>query len=75
DAAYQGDLKALYVMGENPVMSDPDSNHVRAALRKTFLIVQDIFMTPTAELAKVVLPAASFAEKEGTFAIAGLLFC
>jgi len=67
DAAYQGDLKALYVMGENPVMSDPDSNHVRSALQKTFLIVQDIFMTPTAELAKVVLPAASFAEKEGTF--------
>ncbi|MBA7519525.1 Formate dehydrogenase H [subsurface metagenome] len=66
-AAYQGDLKALYVMGENPVMSDPDSNHVRSALQKTFLIVQDIFMTPTAELAEVVLPAASFAEKEGTF--------
>ncbi len=67
DAAYQGDLKALYVMGENPVVSDPDSNHVRSALQKTFLIVQDIFMTPTAELAEVVLPAASFAEKEGTF--------
>jgi len=67
DAAYQGDLKALYVMGENPVMSEPDSNHVRSALQKTFLIVQDIFMTPTAELADVVLPAASFAEKDGTF--------
>lgn len=67
DGAEQGDLKALYVMGENPIMSDPDSNHVRAALKKTFLVVQDIFMTPTAELAEVVLPAASFAEKEGTF--------
>jgi formate dehydrogenase alpha subunit len=67
DAAFQGNLKALYVMGENPLMSDPDSNHVRQALQKTFLIVQDIFMTPTAELADVILPAASFAEKEGTF--------
>lgn len=67
DAAYQEQLKMLYVMGENPLMSDPDSNHVREALQKTFLIVQDIFMTPTAELARVVLPAASFAEKDGTF--------
>ncbi len=67
NAAHQGELKALYVMGENPVMSDPDSNHVREALQKTFLIVQDIFMTPTAKLADVILPAASFAEKEGTF--------
>ncbi len=67
DAAYRGELKILYIMGENPVISDPDSNHVRLALQKPFLIVQDIFMTPTAELADVVLPAASFAEKEGTF--------
>lgn len=67
DAAYCGDMKALYVMGENPIMSDPDSNHVRSALQKTFLVVQDIFMTPTAALADVILPAASFAEKEGTF--------
>ncbi len=67
DAAYCGDMKALYVMGENPMMSDPDSNHVRSALQKTFLVVQDIFMTPTAALADVILPAASFAEKEGTF--------
>ena len=67
NAAYKGELKILYVMGENPVMSDPDSNHVRSALQKPFLIVQDIFMTPTAELADVVLPAASFAEKDGTF--------
>jgi len=67
DAADRGELKAMYVMGENPVMSDPDSNHVREALQKTFLVVQDIFMTPTAELADVILPAASFAEKEGTF--------
>ncbi|HOF02561.1 MAG TPA: formate dehydrogenase subunit alpha [Atribacterota bacterium] len=67
DAAYRGELKMLYIMGENPVISDPDSNHVREALKKTFLVVQDIFMTPTTELADVILPAASFAEKEGTF--------
>ncbi len=65
--ARNGNLKALFIMGENPLMSDPDSNHVREALQKAFLVVQDIFMTPTAKLADVVLPAASFAEKEGTF--------
>jgi len=61
-------IKALYVMGENPVLSDPDSNHVVKALEKLeFLVVQDIFLTETAALADVVLPAASFAEKDGTF--------
>ncbi|RLA86912.1 MAG: formate dehydrogenase subunit alpha, partial [Deltaproteobacteria bacterium] len=63
-----GKLKALYIMGENPVISDPDSDHAVAALQKLdFLVVQDIFLTETAQLADVVLPAASFAEKEGTF--------
>ncbi|MPW26686.1 formate dehydrogenase subunit alpha [Alkalibaculum sp. M08DMB] len=64
----EGDLKVLYVMGENPMLSDPDINHVKEALEKIdFVVVQDIFLTETAELADVVLPAASFAEKEGTF--------
>ena len=68
EAAGQADIKAMYIMGENPVLSDPDSNHVIEALEKLdFLVVQDIFMTETAEKADVVLPAASFAEKEGTF--------
>ncbi|HCX64552.1 MAG TPA: formate dehydrogenase subunit alpha, partial [Eubacteriaceae bacterium] len=63
-----GSVKALYVMGENPVVSDPDITHVKEALQKAeFLIVQDIFMTETAEYADVVLPASSFAEKDGTF--------
>lgn len=67
-AAEEGKLKALYIMGENPVMSDPDINHaVKAFKRLDFLVVQDIFMTETAELADVVLPATCFAEKEGTF--------
>jgi len=61
-------LKAIWIMGENPVISDPDANHVKKALEKIeFLIVQDIFLTPTAELADVVLPGVSFAEKDGTF--------
>ncbi|MBF7096667.1 formate dehydrogenase subunit alpha [Alkalibacter mobilis] len=63
-----GSLKMLYVMGENPVVSDPDTKHVEEALRKAdFIVVQDIFMSETAEFADVVLPAASFAEKDGTF--------
>ncbi|CAL7960304.1 Formate dehydrogenase subunit alpha [Gammaproteobacteria bacterium] len=61
-------LKAFYIMGENPVISDPDQNHVKHALGKLdFLVVQDIFLTPTCEFAHVVLPAVSFAEKDGTF--------
>jgi len=68
DAAIEGDLKALFVMGENPVIADPDQAHVREALEALdFLVVQDLFMTETAEYADVVLPAASFLEKEGTF--------
>ncbi len=67
-AAYAGKVKALYIMGENPMVSDPDLNKVEKALESLdFLVVQDIFLTPTAKLADVVLPAASFAEHEGTF--------
>jgi formate dehydrogenase alpha subunit len=67
-AAAEGTIKAMYIMGENPVLSDPNVNHTLAALRKLdFLVVQDIFMTETAELADVILPAACFAEKDGTF--------
>jgi formate dehydrogenase alpha subunit len=67
-AAHHGDLKAMYIMGENPVLSDPDANHVIQALKNLdFLVVQDIFLTETGQLADVVLPAASYAEKDGTF--------
>ncbi len=68
NAAGRGDIKAIYIMGENPLLSDPDLHHVQESLKKLdFLIVQDIFMTETAQLADVVLPSASFAEKDGTF--------
>jgi formate dehydrogenase alpha subunit len=68
DAAYEGKIKAVYVMGENPILSDADANHTEKALKKLeFLIVQDLFLTETARLADVVLPAVSFAEKDGTF--------
>jgi predicted molibdopterin-dependent oxidoreductase YjgC len=68
DGAGDGSTQALYVMGENPMLSDPDVNHVQECLESiSFLVVQDIFLTETAALADVVLPAASFAEKEGTF--------
>jgi formate dehydrogenase alpha subunit len=67
-AAYDRQLKTLYVMGENPMLSEPDLNHAKEALaRLEMLVVQDIFLTETAQLADVVLPAASFAEKDGTF--------
>lgn len=68
NAARTGAIKGMWVIGENPAMSDPDAEHVRQALEQLdFLVVQDIFMTETAKLADVVLPAASFAEKDGTF--------
>lgn len=68
DKAISGEVKALYVMGENPAVADPDMKHVKAALESLdFLVVQDIFLTETAQHADVVLPSASFAEKEGTF--------
>ncbi|OPX88758.1 MAG: Formate dehydrogenase H [Pelotomaculum sp. PtaB.Bin104] len=67
DEAGRG-IKGIYIMGENPVLSDPDANHVVHALEELeFLVVQDIFLTETAQLADVVLPGASFAEKDGTF--------
>jgi formate dehydrogenase alpha subunit len=63
-----GRIKALYIMGENPLLSDPNMNHVEAALNAVdFLVVQDIFLNETAQLADVVLPGVSFAEKEGTY--------
>ncbi len=64
----EGKMKALYVIGENPLVSDPDLNHAEKSLAKLdFLVVQDIFMTETAKVADVVLPSACFAEKDGTF--------
>ena len=67
-AAGSGAIRGLYVMGENPMLSDPNLNHVEQALKDVeFLCVQDIFLTETAAMADVVLPAASFAEKDGTF--------
>jgi len=67
-AAEHGQIKAMYVVGENPALSDPDSNHVRRCLQSLdFLVVQDLFLTETAQLADVVLPGASFAEKDGCF--------
>ncbi|MDD5476399.1 MAG: molybdopterin-dependent oxidoreductase [Syntrophales bacterium] len=63
-----GQIKAVYMVGENVAVSEPDLNNVRAALKKLeFLVVQDIFLTESTPYAHVVLPAASFAEKEGTF--------
>lgn len=68
DGVGEGIIKFLYIMGENPVVSDPNTNHVREALGKSnFLVVQDIFLTETTEFADVVLPAFVFAEKDGTF--------
>jgi formate dehydrogenase major subunit/formate dehydrogenase alpha subunit len=67
-AAHDGKLKSLYIIGENPLVSDPDLNHAEKSLQKLdFLVVQDIFLTETARLADVVLPSACFAEKDGTF--------
>ncbi len=68
DGILDGRVRALFVMGENPMLSDPNLHHVEAALRKVeFLAVQDIFMNETATMADVVLPGVSFAEKAGTF--------
>ena len=67
DAVHDGRIKGMYILGENPAMSDPDITHVREALqRMEFLVSQDIFLTETASYADVVLPAAAFAEKTGT---------
>ncbi len=68
EAMHDGRMQAAYVVGENPLLSEPDLNHADEAFRKLdFLVVQDLFLHETAMLADVVLPAASFAEKEGTF--------
>ena len=68
EKALEGELKALYIIGENPMVSDPDLNHAEKAFSKLdFLVVQDIFLTETAKAADVVLPAFCFAEKNGTF--------
>jgi len=66
--ALKGELKALYIIGENPLVSDADLNHVvKAVDNLDFLVVQDIFMTETARAADVVFPSCCFAEKDGTF--------
>jgi formate dehydrogenase major subunit len=67
-AAQRGEIRGMYVMGENPAMSDPDLNHAREALASLdHLVVQDLFLTETAMLADVILPASAFAEKQGSF--------
>ncbi|MFT6581811.1 MAG: formate dehydrogenase major subunit [Alphaproteobacteria bacterium] len=67
DAIHNDEIKGMYIMGENPAMSDPDTNHARAALAKLdHLVVQDLFLTETATYADVVLPASAWPEKDGT---------
>ncbi|PCH97841.1 MAG: formate dehydrogenase subunit alpha [Rhodobacteraceae bacterium] len=67
DAIHTGDIRGMYILGENPAMSDPDVEHARAALAKLeHLVVQDIFVTETANYADVIFPASAFAEKTGT---------
>ena len=66
-AIHHGDIKGMYILGENPAMSDPDVDHARAALAMLdHLVVQDIFLTETANYADVILPASAWAEKSGT---------
>ncbi|WP_255196079.1 formate dehydrogenase subunit alpha [Halorarius litoreus] len=68
EEAHEGNVRGMYVMGENPALSEPDISHAEEALEKLeFLVVQDLFLTETAEHADVILPASSFAEKDGTF--------
>ncbi|HSD61219.1 MAG TPA: formate dehydrogenase subunit alpha, partial [Burkholderiales bacterium] len=68
DAVHEGKIRGMYVMGENPAMSDPDAGHARQAMAELdWLVVQDIFLTETAYLADVVLPASAFPEKTGSF--------
>ncbi len=67
-AAEEGRIRGMYILGENPAMAEPDLNQVRRGLEALdFLVVQDIFLSETAQLADVVLPAAAFAEEDGTF--------
>lgn len=66
--AHRGNIKGLFIMGENPMVTDPDLNHTAESLEKLdFLVVQDIFHTETTKYADVILPASSYAEKDGTF--------
>jgi formate dehydrogenase major subunit len=68
NAAHAGKIKAMYIMSENPLLTDPDLHHVKAALcNLDFLVVQDMFPTETTAVADVVLPGAAWAEKDGTF--------
>ena len=68
DAVHAGEIRGMYIMGENPAMSDPDVQHARQALAELdMLVVQDIFLTETGYLADVILPASAFPEKTGTF--------
>jgi formate dehydrogenase alpha subunit len=68
DKANSGELKAMYILGENPVLTDPNANHIKSGLENLeFLVVHELFLTETAEYADVILPAASFAETDGTF--------
>jgi formate dehydrogenase alpha subunit len=63
-----GQVRSMYIIGENPMVSDPDLNHVRHAMQQAeFMVVQDLFFTETCQFADVIFPAASFAEKDGTF--------
>jgi len=68
DGANSGQIKAVYIIGENPILSEPQAKHAEEALQKLeFLVVQDVFLTETARLADVVLPGTTFSEKDGTF--------
>jgi len=67
-AAHKGEIKGMFIMGENPMVTDPDLNHTREAIENLdFLVVQDIFHTETTPYADVILPASAYAEKDGTF--------
>ena len=68
NACKKREIRGMYIMGENPAMSDPDVRHARAAMAKLeHLVVQDIFLTETAEFADVILPASSYLEKDGSY--------
>ena len=67
-AAIRGEIKGLYIYGEDPVVTDADTNHIIKALKSLdFFVIQELFMTETAQYADVILPGMSYAEKEGTF--------
>ncbi|MCR5199606.1 MAG: formate dehydrogenase subunit alpha [Saccharofermentans sp.] len=67
-AAIRGDIKGLYICGEDPIVTDPDTEHIKKALTSLdFFVIQELFMTKTAEYADVILPGTSYTEKEGTF--------